>query len=904
VKKMLAVLLTATLLLGLTFQTLPYLVRDQLVLWFYGQGVEDARLRTLSLNWFTGELNIRGLSLQREGYTPLRLDHLQLDLSLKALLDKQIRIEQFRVLGLHGGIAQRDDQLWLGPVPLPSAEAGEENTGSADTGGSNWQFGLDQVALNDIRWLSDWQGQRYPLQIDSAELLRLYQWAPLEQTDIALKGRLNGAPLTLSSAGTPLQASPQFSAAINLEAVPLDNLMALAQQPLRATLSSNLQLTLQLNPLQVKAEGSLALAKLDWSAEQQAAVRNLSWKGTAQWQGETSAADFDGALALKGIALTLPEQLELKAGAARWNGKGELALEKGLKASLKGKLGLAKLAAALPADQRAALAELNWQGDVVLRQPTDQALQLTTNNRVELQQLSLQQKQLVARLSQLVLNNSVELKGEQWALQQPEMNATSLSVSDGDYPLVSLGAVALNEVSASATQAKLAALELTGLQLARVNDEENPRPLSQWQQLRVEQLSWQPERLSINEVQINGGDTLLRRDEQGALVDIELLKQRLAALQPASSEEPGWEKPATESTPMVIQLTGLSVRQPHQLRFQDRSVKPAFNFNGELSQLAVGPWDSEGKRPTDLNLLAKLNGDGDLKLHGVLDTATMQSGGWTLDVSGVEMPYLSPYAMEYTGYYVQSGQLALNSKGTLKSGQLEGKNHLQLNNFDVEPREQDKVSKVSQQLSMPLETAVMVLEDDDQNIDLDLDISGSLDDPNFGYQSVINSLAGKGLKTAAMSYLTKSLQPYATLLSLAKTAVEAGEKGTFISLQPVSFAPGSASLNGDMKGYIGKLTEILTERPAMRLKLCGNAVAADRKLVQAELDKANSKRKKPLSDEALANRLQVQLQTLAQQRSEKVKEALARTVDKKRLFVCYPQVAMDSDAAPAVSVGI
>jgi len=395
VKKILTVLFSLVLVIALALQTLPYLVRDQLVLWFYDQGVDDARLRTLSVNWFTGRVLVEGLSLEQQGYQSLKLARLQLDLSLKALLDKRVLVEQFEVQGLHGGLSGTEQQLRVGPIAVPVAAEGTKDAPKDETAPSAWQIGLDRIALNDIRWQSDWQGQRYPLRIDNAELVKLYQWAPLDQTDIRLNGAFNGAPLNISTAGTPLQKTPQFNIDLKLDALPLDNLMALAQQPLKAKLSSDLKIALQLNPLTVAAEGDLGLAAVKWQSAQQAKVKALDWKGKAQWTGDSSAAAFDGGLIVNGVTLSLPEQLDLKAGSLRWAGNGKVLLAKGLSTQLKGKLGSGDLTVKLPDAQQLALSKLDWKGTVELQQPDGKPLQLKTDNDLTLAGLTAQQQQLV-----------------------------------------------------------------------------------------------------------------------------------------------------------------------------------------------------------------------------------------------------------------------------------------------------------------------------------------------------------------------------------------------------------------------------------------------------------------------------------------------------------------------------
>ena len=200
----------------------------------------------------------------------------------------------------------------------------------------------------------------------------------------------------------------------------------------------------------------------------------------------------------------------------------------------------------------------------------------------------------------------------------------------------------------------------------------------------------------------------------------------------------------------------------------------------------------------------------------------------------------------------------------------------------------------------------MILQDNDDNIDLQIPLDGSLDDPQFGYQTVINKLAGKGLKNAAMGYLTKALQPFGALISISQMVMDAQEKGLFITLQPVVFEPAKAVLSADSKQYIAKLAGMMRERQGMRLNICGNAVAVDQPPVWAALVEANKKKKEPLDVDILRLELEPKLQQLAERRNDAVKGELSQkhAIDIERVFGCYPKVDLKSKDSPQVSLGL
>ena len=315
--------------------------------------------------------------------------------------------------------------------------------------------------------------------------------------------------------------------------------------------------------------------------------------------------------------------------------------------------------------------------------------------------------------------------------------------------------------------------------------------------------------------------------------------------------------------------------------------------------------DTGSKGKTAFTLKAK-NKLSSIDAKGAIELFSGNFGGnWDAKIKGLELPQVSPYSLEYTGYYLQSGQLSLTTKGTIKGRKLKGDTDIRLNKLNVEARNSQRSGEFDQKVSMPLGTALMILQDNDDNIDLQIPIDGSLDDPQFGYQTVINKLAGKGLKSAAMGYLTKALQPFGTLISIGKMVMDAQEKGSFITLQPVYFKAADASLNKDATAYLAKLTHMMKERKAMRMNICGLAVADDQAAIWQQVVAANAKRKKPLPEEQLQAEVEPKLQHLAQARSDGVKAFLAKEgVDIERLFSCYPKVELEPAQKPQVRLGL
>ncbi len=103
--------------------------------------------------------------------------------------------------------------------------------------------------------------------------------------------------------------------------------------------------------------------------------------------------------------------------------------------------------------------------------------------------------------------------------------------------------------------------------------------------------------------------------------------------------------------------------------------------------------------------------------------------------------------------------------------------------------------------------AVALLKDSHGNIDINLPVSGSLDDPEFSVGGIVVRVM--------MNLVVKAVtSPFSLLAS----AFGGGEE-----LSYVEFAPGSAVLTEDSVQRIDTLIKALTDRPALKMDISGRA---------------------------------------------------------------------------------
>ena len=272
--------------------------------------------------------------------------------------------------------------------------------------------------------------------------------------------------------------------------------------------------------------------------------------------------------------------------------------------------------------------------------------------------------------------------------------------------------------------------------------------------------------------------------------------------------------------------------------FSDFFIKP--NYSADLSELTgkLGAFSSEapGSEPqlAALELLGRAEGSASLEVTGKLNPLAQPLA---LDIAGkvrdLDLPPLSPYSVKYAGHGIERGKLSVDvTYKVLPNGQLTASNRIVLNQLTFgEP-------VAGAPNSLPVRLAAALLADRRGVIDLDLPISGSLNDPQFRIGPVIGkiilNLIGKALTS-----------PFSLLAS----AFGGGEE-----MSSVAFAPGSATLSPEAQQNLGKVAKALVDRPALKLTVTGTAnLEAEREGLQRErlqqLVRAEKRRAQPDSTE-------------------------------------------------------
>jgi len=414
-------------------------------------------------------------------------------------------------------------------------------------------------------------------------------------------------------------------------------------------------------------------------------------------------------------------------------------------------------------------------------------------------------------------------------------------------------------------------------------------------------------------------DVLVRRDQAGRLY---LIDDLLDFLRQHAKEKKGGTESEENSVPTgknaappgpAIHIADIELKGKGHLRFEDESVNPAYRETFQLEKLRLADLDT-GKpdQSAHFSLQSLIGKYGRIAVDGSIKPLAPRL---TLSLAGkikaFDLPPLSSYTASSLGYNLTSGTLNADTTLAIENGKIKGTNKLVVNNINVSPQDETKMAQLATQLTMPLDVALSTLTDKNNDVHLDLPVSGDISDPKFSIADVINTAMGKAMKKTAMLVLKNSLQPFGTLITIAQVA---GDMAAHVSLDPVKFNAAGSSLDDQAQRYLERVSALMKERPELRIRICGTATESDRRALEENAAKKaaeSASKTKPKADAEQAGEAAAapqvsdeQLQTLANGRAEAVKEHLVRqrNIGPERLFICHPEVERNSEAEPQVKL--
>jgi hypothetical protein len=176
-----------------------------------------------------------------------------------------------------------------------------------------------------------------------------------------------------------------------------------------------------------------------------------------------------------------------------------------------------------------------------------------------------------------------------------------------------------------------------------------------------------------------------------------------------------------------------------------------------------------------------------------------------LTASDIDLPRLTTYALKYAGYPIVKGELSMDVEYHIKDNQLQANNSLVIDQLTFGDRVDGPNAT-----HLPVPFLISLLTDSDGKINLNLPISGSINDPQFSIGGLIGRVFLDMVEKVVVS-------PFALL------AHSFGNTSGGDELAYIEFDPGSAELTQASKTKLDSIGQALAKRPALQLDITGRA---------------------------------------------------------------------------------
>lgn len=333
----------------------------------------------------------------------------------------------------------------------------------------------------------------------------------------------------------------------------------------------------------------------------------------------------------------------------------------------------------------------------------------------------------------------------------------------------------------------------------RAVDQANSADFLRWKSLYFGGVDFQlePAQLNIGEIALSDFYSRLVLNPQGRLNLADILRT-------PASPSPGAGRPATSppTAAMPIQIAKVTL-QNGRVDFSDRFVKP--NYSATVTQLggSVKGLSTTPDTLADLDLRGHYASNAPVHIAARFNPLTEKK---FLDlqakISDIDLVDFSPYAGKYAGYNISKGKLSMDATYKLQDRQLTAQNRLLIDQLTFG----DKVESPDA-TQLPVQLAISLLKNNRGQIDIQLPIAGSLDDPQFSIGGLIFKVIGNLFVKAVTS-------PFALLGSLFGDSQE---------LSQLSFAPGRASLDEAAVQKLQTLSKAMREREGLNLEITASS---------------------------------------------------------------------------------
>ena len=169
------------------------------------------------------------------------------------------------------------------------------------------------------------------------------------------------------------------------------------------------------------------------------------------------------------------------------------------------------------------------------------------------------------------------------------------------------------------------------------------------------------------------------------------------------------------------------------LDFEDKNL--AIPFKTTISKLkgAVSAVKNRADSTSNLEINGVVDNYGVAKITGIVNPNNIRLlTDVNMKFKNISMKNFTPYTAKFVGRAIKDGKLELDLNYNISESNLKAKNSIIIKKLELGEKIESKDA-----VSLPLDLAITLLEDSSNTIDLNLPVSGNVDDPEFSIAAIV-----------------------------------------------------------------------------------------------------------------------------------------------------------------------
>jgi len=256
--------------------------------------------------------------------------------------------------------------------------------------------------------------------------------------------------------------------------------------------------------------------------------------------------------------------------------------------------------------------------------------------------------------------------------------------------------------------------------------------------------------------------------------------------------------PAAASDTMPISVKKVVV-ESGQANFTDLSVTPNFSTGIQALGGTISGISSRGASRAKVDLHGSVDQYSPVAITGEFNVLGPKLyTDIAMSFRNMELTIFNPYSGKFAGYNISKGKLTTELHYKVDGRKLDAQHHIVIDQLEFGEKTASKEA-----VSLPVKLAVSLLKDRNGVIDLNLPVTGTLDDPNFRLAPIIWKVFVNILEKAVTA-------PFALLGSLF---------GGGPDIQFIDFQPGVSTLDPAAADKARAVAKALIERPQLKIEV-------------------------------------------------------------------------------------